>query len=166
MKVDAKKFDWSNLYYSCSRCNSIKSSTHRDLLNCADGSIDIFREIKIKMPTAPDDDVIVEPSSNNPPQEVINTVNLLKECYNKSNTALRGVSREALIEQLYMHLATFIEARMLLRSPSTGKTIKIGAKETIEAMLTVEHPFSCFWRWQYLNDRFLTESHPDLEIGF
>ena len=34
-------------------------------------------------------------------------------------------------------------------------------KEGIEAMLGVKHPFSAFWRWQYLNDSFLKQKYPD-----
>ena len=33
MGDDTKKYDWDNLFYSCSRCNSLKSNTHTNLLN-------------------------------------------------------------------------------------------------------------------------------------
>jgi len=166
MKVEAKKFDWDNLYYSCSRCNSLKGSTHKGLLDCTDETIDVFSEIILKMSPATDDDVTVMANSKNPSVEVSKTVQLLTLCYNSKNTALRGVSRESLIEQMYSHMITFVNSRYLLKNPSTGKTIRNDAKEVIEAMLDVKHPFSSFWRWQYLHDSFLTENYPDLENGF
>ncbi|WP_019612769.1 HNH endonuclease [Psychromonas ossibalaenae] len=166
MSIEADKFDWDNLFYSCSRCNSIKSSTHVGLLNCTDNSINVFREITLRMSPAIDDDVIVEANNPNPSAETSRTVNLLKLCYNSTNTALRGVSRESLIEQMYDYMVTFVTARSLLKKPSTGKTIKNGAKEVIEAMLDVKHPFSAFWRWQYLHDSFLNQAYPELENGF
>ncbi len=90
----------------------------------------------------------------------------LKLCYNNSSTALRGVSREALMEQIFDFMCTFINARRLLRNPSTGRTNKQGALETIEAMLDAGHPFSAFWRWQYLDDPYLTTNYPYLGNSF
>ncbi|XDF77917.1 HNH endonuclease [Aliivibrio fischeri] len=158
--------DWNNLYYSCSRCNSLKSNTHTNLLDCTDTTINISRKIRLVMTVAPDDDVLVEATDENPCEQTQNTVRLLNECYNSTNTALRGVSREALIEQIYEYMIAFMTARNLLKKPSTGRSIKEGAIETIEAMLSVEHPFSTFWRWQYLHDSFLTARYPELEELF
>ena len=160
------KFDWHNLFYSCSRCNSIKSSTHVNLLNCTDSEVDVVRAIKLRMSPAIDDDVLVEANEQNPSEQLLNTVELLNQCYNKTNTGLRGVSRESLIEQMYEYLFTFMSARRLLKSPSVGRSKKLEAKEAIEAMLDVSHPFSAFWRWQYLDDSFLREQYPELENGF
>jgi len=166
MSIDAVKFDWNNLYYACSRCNSLKSSTHNGLLDCTDSSISVFREIILKMSVATNDDVIVKASSQTPSDAVAKTVALLNLCYNSTNTALRGVSREVLIEQMYGNMVAFITNRALLKKTSTGRTIKRDAKEGIEAMLETKHPFSAFWRWQYLNDSFLTQTYPELEEGF
>mgnify|MGYP005822257087 FL=1 len=160
------RLDWKNLYYSCSRCNSLKSSTHTDLLDCTDPSIDVFRKIRLVMTPSPNDDILVTPTDKTPCMKTKNTIVLLNLCYNSTGTALRGVSREALIEQIYGYMLAFMQARMLLRTPSTGKRIKLDAKETIEAMIDVKHPFSAFWRWQYLHDSFLTEHCPELKSGF
>ena len=114
----------------------------------------------------PDSEVLVEPTDTTPSQETLNTVELLKLCYNNSSTALRGVSREALMEQIFDYMCTFINARRLLKNPSTGNTIRQDALETIEAMLKAKHPFSAFWRWQYLDDNFLTANYPELGSTF
>ena len=164
--VEAKKFDWQNLFYSCSRCNSIKGAKHTNLLDCTDPKTDVFNAIILKMPSAPDDNIIVKANHADPSDRVINTVALLELCYNHTNTALRGVSRENLIEQIYNYKFIFMTARQELRKPSTGKSKKQDAVETIEAMLDVKHPFSAFWRWQYLDDSFLTENYPQLKSGF
>ena len=60
MGDEALKFDWHNLFYSCSRCNGIKSSKHKNLLDCTDENIDVFRAIRLRMPSLPDDNIIVE----------------------------------------------------------------------------------------------------------
>ncbi|EAP93722.1 hypothetical protein V12B01_21741 [Vibrio splendidus 12B01] len=160
------RMDWNNLFYSCSRCNGIKSNGHLNLLNCTDPSINVCREIRLKAFPTPDSDVLVEPQSDNPSEETLNTVELLKLCYNNSSTALRGVSREALMEQIFDGMCTFINARRLLKKPSTGRSNRQDALETIEAMLDVKHPFSAFWRWQYLDDNFLTTEYPELGSAF
>lgn len=163
MGDEALKFDWHNLFYSCSRCNGIKSSKHKNLLDCTDENIDVFRAIKLRMPSLPDDNIIVEAADASPSIQVKNTVKLLERCYNETNTALRGVSREALVEQIYEYLLAFMQARQLLKHPSTPNSRKQEAIEIIEAMMGVKHPFSAFWRWQYLEDSFLTEEYPELK---
>lgn len=168
------KYDWVNLFYSCSRCNSIKSNKHKGIIDCSDSSINVFGLITCKMPSAPNDDIVVDANEDivvdanedNPSSNLTNTVNLLKECYNNKSTGLREVSREALIEQLYRHYIIFISSRMTLVKKSCGVNEKNHAKQTIEAMLKVEYPFSVFWRWHYLSDNALLKKYPELKIGF
>lgn len=160
------RMNWNNLFYSCSRCNGIKSNKHLNLLDCTNSNVNICREIRLKAFPTPNSDILVEPTSGSPSHETLNTIELLKLCYNDSTTALRGVSREALIEQIFDYMCTFINARKLLKDPSTGKRIRQDALETIEAMLESHHPFSAFWRWQYLDDKFLTTNHPALGSTF
>ena len=160
------RMNWNNLFYSCSRCNGIKSNGHLNILDSTSSSVDVFREIRLKASPTPDNDIVVEASSNTPSNETLNTVRLLEECYNNTSTALRGVSREALVEQIFEYMCTFVNARRLLRNPSTGRTNKQGALETIEAMLSSVHPFSAFWRWQYMDDTYLRTNYPELGCRF
>lgn len=156
------KLAWRNLFYSCSRCNSIKGHRHTNILDCTDDNVDVSGLIAFKMTTIPDDDIIVTAAEDNPSQAVVNTVELLHRCYNETNTASRSISREALVEQIFGYLEAFWEARKLLRDPSVGPTKKNDAKEVIEAMMQATHPFSAFWRWQYLGNSFLTNNYPEI----
>lgn len=153
------RVQWENLFYSCSRCNSLKSNTYNNLLDCTDVNVDVAAAIKLVMTVRIDDDIIAEPNAN---EEVINTVALLRECYNSQNTGLRGVSRESLIEQIYDYLIIFIQARGLLKKPTTSDKIAKEALGVLETMMRPKHPFSAFWRWQYLGDSFLIEEYPEL----
>lgn len=163
---NALKYKWENLYYSCSRCNSIKSSTHINLLDCANRFYDVGTMIKCMMPSTPDGDVQVLATSANPCTQTENTVTLLEACYNLDNTALRGISRETLMEQMWDHYTELLNARQMLRKKRTGRTDKQKAEETFEAMLDVKFPFSIFWRYYYLNDSFLMQNYPQLRVGF
>ncbi|MFB2668079.1 HNH endonuclease [Shewanella xiamenensis] len=162
----ALKYNWDNLYYSCSRCNSIKSNTHINLLDCTDTQINIGALIRCLMPSTPDGNVKVEATIGTNCDKTKNTVKLLEECYNLGNTALRGISRETLMEQMWEHYTDLLLARQILRNKKSGRSFKQGAEETIEAMLKVEHPFSIFWRYYYLNDSFLIKHYPHLRSGF
>lgn len=160
------RMDWNNLFYSCRRCNGIKSNGHLNLLNCTDSATRVCMEIRLRAYPTPDSRILVEASSTAPSIETQNTVNLLDACYNNSTTAQRGISREALTEQIFDFMCTFIEARRLIKNPSTGRSNRKDALETIEAMLDDSHPFSAFWRWQYLDDSYLTTNHPALGRSF
>ncbi|MDK9774864.1 HNH endonuclease [Vibrio sp. B181a] len=165
-KDNALKYNWENLYYSCSRCNGIKSSTHINLLDCANPFYDVGAMIECLMPSTPNGDVKVSATSANPCAQTENTVKLLEACYNLDNTALRKISRENLIEQMWDHYTELLSARQKLYSKRTGRTDKQRAEELIELMLDVEYPFSIFWRYYYLNDSFLMKNYPQLRVGF
>lgn len=161
-KNDQKKYDWNNLYYACGRCNSIKSTTHKNLLDCCDSSIDIFRTIKCVLPSTPDSPINVIAMQEAGNQKTKNTVALLEKCYNEDNTALRGITRAALIENLFDHFTDFLEYRRMLKNKRSTDDEKRHAKGRIEAMLKVSFPFSVFWRWHLLSDSFLSNELQDL----
>ncbi|MHB9295130.1 hypothetical protein PilKf_00871 [Pillotina sp. SPG140] len=149
---EAKKFDWNNLYYSCSRCNSIKG-TRKELLDCCDASINISEAIKCLCPSALDYDVIVE--AQNTDIKTCNTAELLKKCYNADNTGGRGVSRASLREKIFGYYSRFITHRIILKDEDSLLHEKDAAKEHLKNMMEVSYPFSIFWRWHILSDSFL-----------
>ncbi|WP_367599277.1 HNH endonuclease [Pseudomonas fulva] len=157
----ALKNDWNNLYYSCSRCNSIKGATHVDLLDCCNPNVDVFKSIKIVLPTIPDDDIIVTPSNHLNKNEV-NTASLVSLCYNDRKTGLRGITRSSLMEKLqaeYLHIA--ILTHTILNKKSTPTKIT-EAKESIEVMLQDDYPFSAVWKWYVLGHSALQRRAPEL----
>ena len=162
----ALKYNWENLYYSCSRCNGIKSSTHINLLDCANRFYDVGAMVKCLMPSTPDGNVEVSATSTTPCSQTENTVTLLDACYNLDNTALREISRETLMEDMWDHYTELLNARQVLRKKGAGRTEKKNAEEIIEVMLDVEYPFSIFWRYFYLNDSFLMQHYPQLRVRF
>ena len=161
-KDDQKKYDWNNLYYACGRCNSIKSNTHKDLLDCCDNGIDVFRAIKCVLPSTPDSPINVIAMQGTGNQKTNNTVVLLERCYNEDNTAFRGITRTVLIENLFDHFTHFLKYRGILRNKRSTDDQKKHAKGRIEAMLKVSFPFSVFWRWHLLSDSFLKNELHDL----
>ena len=157
-----KKYDWNNLYYSCSRCNSIKSNRHNNLIDCCDVSVDVFRRFRCLMPQTPDGPVTIEPMEESNCVFTQNTVTLLDRCYNENNTPLRGITRSVLIEKLFSHYSAYLNHRCTIQDKRSTATELAHARERIQAMLKIEFPFSVFWRWHFLKDEILLEKLDDL----
>ncbi|MGK0686377.1 HNH endonuclease [Serratia marcescens] len=166
---DFLKYDWNNLFYSCSRCNSIKSNRHINLLDCSDTTLDVSLEIIHLAPSLSSEDVTIRAQSEeNISERTINTVRLLRECYNSKSTGLRGITRENLLENLLKNYTNYLLSRQrLIDFESTDEEINY-AKARIKAMCKVSYPFSVFWRWHIRLDNFLLEHHPNLidELDF
>ena len=156
-----KKYNWDNLYYSCGRCNSIKGTTHINLLDCCDKNINVFKEIKCLLPSVPDGNVTVTATSNNHEIKSKNTIALLEKCYNETGTPLRGITRTVLMEDLFAHYTEYLSYRVSLRDKRTSDEEKAHAKGRLKSMLKVSFPFSVFWRWHLLSDSFLKKELKD-----
>lgn len=161
------KYDWNNLYYSCSRCNSIKSSTHINLLDCTDLSINVFLEIEHVAPSISSDNVLLRPHNPNPTPQTLNTIILLDKCFNSKNTGLRGITRENLIEKLMEGLSKMLSLRQKITDfDSTDEDI-MHCKASMKVMCSDKYPFSVFWKWYVHLDTFMLQVHPNLkqELG-
>ena len=154
VEIDAtKRYEWSNLYYSCPRCNNIKS-TACDLLDCCDEKTDVFKQIKCLCATNTTDDVLVEAQSDDIKTQ--NTVRLLYRCYNENNTAIRCISRKQLHEKIFRKYAEFLEHSIKLYDLSCTDDEKQKSKEHLKNMADVSYPFSALWKWHIAIDRFLS----------
>lgn len=159
---DALKYNWENLFYSCSRCNSIKSNKHKNIIDCCQEE-QLGEIIQYYMPPTPNRDVeIIQIQETNKTLQFENTITLLKECYNNTSTGLRGISRTALLDKMWEHYTLLLDKKLILRNKSTGKTEQEKVKEEIQAMLSIKYPFSSFWRTYCREDTSLLTKYPDL----
>lgn len=162
------KYDWNNLFYSCSRCNSIKSNTHVNLLDCSNSETDVSMEIIHLAPSLSSENVTIRGYQQVIGIETRNTIALLDACFNSRNTGLRGITRENLMENLLKHYTKYLVTRQtLITFESTEQEIE-HAKASLKAMCKVSFPFSVFWRWHIRLDTFLISEHPNLinELDF
>lgn len=162
------KFGWENLFYVCRRCNGIKSNRRAPLLNCTNPNVRVFDEIIHFAGNAEVGEVIIRSSSNNPSQETINTVNLINKCFNESNTSLRRVSKESLMEKLLIELNNYRPLRDVLVKRLSPQVKIQEAKDSLSIMCSDDYPFSVFWKWHILKDIQLATRFPNLrnELGF
>lgn len=160
---DKLKYKWENLFYSCSRCNSIKGHSHENITDCTDVSISVFQEFSHIMPSVVDEPVrigieVVPPLT----ERVKRTAALLHDCFNLNNTALRGITRESLLEELFDHYYYFLTHRKtLIDKRSTDDEIS-EAKNKLKAMCKICYPFSVFWKWHVMKDSRLIRLHPKI----
>ncbi|MGV8870599.1 MAG: hypothetical protein ACOH2S_27135 [Janthinobacterium svalbardensis] len=152
-----KKFDWNNLYYSCSRCNNIKSDIYNNILDCAAPDVDVFKRIKMIPPHSPNGKFI-EIRAMSDDQETLQTVQLLNEIYNGNDTANKGIASENLrrkvfrsYNKLYPHMC------VLCDDEETGEKKK-EATEKIKVLMSNKQEFSAFLRWVILTDSDLCET--------
>lgn len=159
---DNLKYSWGNLFYSCSRCNSIKSNTYKNLLDCTSEGLDVFNEIKHSAGNAAVGKIILEATNPKPSQATLNTIALLNECFNSENTGLRGVTKESLMEKIISDYIYLMNLRVILANPKSTEAEITDAKDKLVPMCKVSYPFSVFWRWHILSDKTLSRLYPDL----
>lgn len=161
-KNDELLYGWDNLFYSCSRCNSIKSNTHINLLNCTSPNTDVFEEVIHLAGNSVNGYIDVRPSSDNPSVETLNTIELLQECYNSDNTGLRGITKENLMEKIQNDFAYYTELRMILADPRSTDEQITQALERMKVICRPSYPFSVFWRWHVITDTRLNRIHRNI----
>lgn len=160
----ALKYSWDNLFWACSRCNSIKSDNYDNLLDCTSTDFDVFSEIVHLAGNAINNGVQIYPRRKRPSRKVLNTVELLDQCFNSSNTGLRGITKVNLMEKLYEELYYFTGWRMkLVSARSTAIEIQ-DAKDKLKAMCGISYQFSVFWRWHILTDIRVRKKFPNIRM--
>lgn len=150
-----KKYDWNNLFYACVRCNGIKANIYKNIIDCCQ-TLDVAQAIELHCPIVNNDDhkVIVTVGNLASTIEIESTIKLLDQCFNDTNTALKGISRHTLIKQIqkYQTKLLIIKDELLddsLILTSSEKNLRI---EKLKVMCDPEFPFSAFCKWYITRD--------------
>lgn len=111
-----KRFNWSNLFWSCSHCNGIKSNIYKNLLNCIVKEDNVDKRIKYDInfkAESPKDKVVIEAISHD--AQTLITVELLQLVYKgysdnattKNVTDLREHQAGSIRQELFNELLKF-----------------------------------------------------------
>lgn len=103
-----RKYNWSNLFWSCSHCNTIKSSNYDgQLLNCTirEHNVDTIIKYELNNVANRNEDKIVISSTNND-IKTLNTVELLNKVY-KGTTDLNKHHSSAIRNKIFDEIFTF-----------------------------------------------------------
>jgi hypothetical protein len=144
------KYDWNNLFYSCRRCNSIKS-TRPNIVDIT--KYDVDRLIELQPPDSDTGDVKVVGHNDNS-FDLSSTLQLLNDCYNDARTSYREISKTELLRDIMYYQTIFLQLRFDLLHPSRPltKSQKDELLESISAMCKDNYPYSAFWKWAVFKD--------------
>jgi hypothetical protein len=104
-----RKYNWNNLFWSCSHCNAIKSSKYNGkLINCTikEDGVDSYIRYKLEpFATKKEDSILIEKIGNS--IELKNTVDLLKNVY-RGTTDLNKHQAALIRNNIYDEVLNFI----------------------------------------------------------
>lgn len=146
-----KKFEWTNLYLVCSRCNSIKGKNNNDLLDCCDVNTDVCRAIKHLPPATPyARNVRIEAMEDS--IQAQKTTELLDRIYNSESTINKRISGSWLRKKVFNQYNLLLDQVNKYYDPIATKTEKELAIEKMKILIDGESPYSAFARWCILED--------------
>ena len=161
------KFDWNNLYYACSRCNSIKNKYFNNMLDCCNPSHLVEEWIKVYY-RMPDEDIEVInacPSDNQFYSKTNTSKELITYCFNNENSGVQEVSKADLRERIIEEHSDFLSLRYVFFK-NLDKWLdseKIIAVEKIRLRLQPHYPFSAILRGHLEKDTRWREAIEEIE---
>lgn len=151
-----KKFQWSNLYLACSRCNNIKGSGFDVMLDCCDPGVDVFHAIKHVVPTSRKAKGILLVAMRDDPA-TLSTRDLLDKVYNNDHTPTKKVSAAFLRSKIYTQYNILSDLMNDYYSLTATDGEKELALEKMSILIKRSAPYSAFIRWVLLEDAELCE---------
>lgn len=153
------KFDWSNLYFSCGRCNNIKLAKYDDLLDCCDPNTDVVRAIKHLPPLMPyGGNLRIEAQYNDNITQL--TAELLNRVFNSEHTTNKAISSVSLRKKVFEQYNLLLTQVNNYYNPVALPKDKEDAIERIKLLIKASSPYSAFISWCILED---TELKPILQ---
>lgn len=149
-----KKFDWSNLYLACSRCNNIKGVEYNDILDCCDNNVDVFRAIRHVPPATPYAKK-VHLVSTIADDKAIKTCKLLEKVFNSEHTINKKISGGFLRRKVFERYNLLLDQINKYYSPVATHRDQEDAIERIKVLMLRSSPYSAFIRWCVLDDEVL-----------
>lgn len=149
------KFNWNNLFWSCSHCNNTKQDRFHNILNCTDPGDDVETGLKYSFKPFPHEKVKIEVMS--PDERTQNTRDLLLDVYN-GTTRLKQLESWNLREKLLDEVMRFQKSLVnYFKDTNDDENRKTYLRE-IKAHLHKASNFTAFKRWIIRgNEKLLSE---------
>lgn len=145
------KFDWDNLFWSCSHCNNIKLGNYGNILNCTDTTHNVDRKLRYYMNPFPCEKVVIE--AKEATIEVIETKELLDSVYN-GTTKLKTIESANLRNQLLKEIQNFQYWLCEYYKANTEDIKNFSRLKIIEHLCRASN-FTAFKRWIILDNETL-----------
>lgn len=138
------KFQWENLFWSCSHCNNTKLDNYDDIIDCTDINEDIESRIKITMQPYPKETVVIEVLDQN--QSTISTADLLNAVYN-GTTKLKTIEASNLRNKILEEIRDFQRYLIDYYTDGFEASDKANFLAHIKRHLKKSSNFTAFKRW-------------------
>ncbi|MFH6967062.1 HNH endonuclease [Flavobacterium sp. FlaQc-28] len=143
------KFDWNNLFWSCSHCNNIKLDNFVNILNCTDSTHNVDKKLRYFMNPFPCEKVIIEAMEQTP--KILETKELLNAVYN-GTTKLKTIESANLRNKLLEEISDF-QKWLCEYYKATTQSVKDYSQLKIIEHLSRGANFSAFKRWIILDNQ-------------
>ncbi|WP_067221622.1 HNH endonuclease family protein [Marinomonas gallaica] len=145
------KYKWSNLYFSCGRCNNIKLAKYDDLLDCCDPELDVVRAIKHSPPLTPYAKKLqIEACREDEKTQL--TAELLDRVFNSEHTPNKAVTAAFLRQKVFNQYNLLFTQLTKYYDPVALDEEKALAVERIKLLLKPSSPYSAFISWCVIED--------------
>lgn len=151
--IKERVFDWNNLFYSCTHCNSVKNNRKYDdkIIDCC--KIDPERFLQHIYTN--EGEVIVAPVEGNTDEKVTMTADLIDNCFNQKNSGIRTIQCSARVDRLASTMNSLYQTLDAYRRNRTSTKYS----RALRAMLKREYKFAAFTR-QYVRSHL--DDYPEL----
>jgi hypothetical protein len=145
---DSLKYDWNNLFLSCSHCNNIKLNNYNNLLNCTISTDEVDIALHYYCKPMPKEYAVfnIEIPSN----EATKTKDLLDKCFNGEHTPQKKLESSNLRSMLLEEIRKFQE---LLFDYEEDENDSYLIK--IKYELSNKSAFTAFKRWMIRDNNYL-----------
>ena len=144
------KLDWNNLYYACSRCNSIKNKYYDNMLDCCNQEhlVESWINVYYRMPDEDIEVVNTCPRGNSFYEKSENSKELIAKCFNNANSGIQEVSKENLREKIIEVHSDFLDLRreFFKEIDNWQNEAKIEKADNIKHRLKSHYAFSAILR--------------------
>lgn len=149
-----KKFNWNNLYLSCSRCNNIKQAQYQNLLDCCNTSV--WDKIKLLPGFSPGARNFTITALDTDPK-TIETATLLNDVYNNDRTINKRFTARSLRSQFVKTTHKLTKLMTIYYDEDSTGVKREQAIEDMKVMIQSSYPYSAFNRWMIKDDRELDD---------
>ncbi|MCD8303266.1 MAG: HNH endonuclease [Prevotellaceae bacterium] len=157
---DELKYDWNNLYFSCSHCNNTKTQLENKKLISEEGLLDCTCEadrvdevISYRFSPWPTKKVKLKDEASGDKAlslRIRNTIMLLDGIYNGTDTQLKTIEAENLLQQLQAEVEAFQD--LMLKYKWGDEKQRDEALERMREELGNASAFTAFKRWMLRDD--------------
>lgn len=143
------KFDWNNLFWSCSHCNNTKSASYQNIINCTDAAQEIESKLKYIFKPFPFENVEIIGLDES--AETLMTRDLLDAIYN-GTTKLKTIESANLRNKLLEEIMEFQRFLVEYFRDTNSQEDKEYFLIRIRGHISRRSNFTAFKRWIILEN--------------